>query len=166
MCPVAGDGLFANCDLFVDSSKTRREGICRYGGKLLDKDQSIASDSIYIWYNGNKANPLYIDGDPVTAYGPKADDPFDDKQCIAKIMQLPNSNQVCLMPTCDIRKGEEIFVAYGAEYWSDQPHLDSATLQQARAHYYEKPEYIPSNPFNIASQGSQHSTSSLPPHSE
>ena len=124
----------------MDALKTRREDICRYGGKLIDKDQSIASDSIYIRYNGNKADPLYIDGDPITSYGPKSNDPFDAERFNAKIMQLPNSNQVCLMPTCDIRKGEEIFVAYGAEYWSDQPHLDSATLQQAQAHYYEKPE--------------------------
>ena len=90
--------------------------ICTYEGNFIDKDDVESSDSVYIWENCDDDAPLYLDGNPQTSYGPLANDPLDDHRCNAKIVQLGQSREVVLIPTCDISKGDVIFLSDGAEY--------------------------------------------------
>ena len=88
------------------------------------------------------------------SYGPMANDPLDDERCNAKIHQVGNSNRVILVPTCDIKSGDEIFVSYGKEYWSDQPHCDLDVLQAAQSYYADASDTVNEviTPFTIASK--------------
>ena len=81
-----------------------------------------------------------------------ANDPLDDEKCNAKIHQVGNSNRVILIPTCDIKCGDEIFVSYGKEYWMDQPHCDLDVLLAAQAYYADPADSIKETltPFTIA----------------
>ena len=119
----------------------------------MAKDQTEASLSSYIWFN-NKSKPLYIDGGSKSSYGPMANDPLDDERCNAKIYQVGNSDRVVLIPTCDIKCGDEIFVSYGKEYWSDQPHCDLDVLRAAQSYYADASDTVKEviTPFTIASK--------------
>ena len=89
-----------------------------------------------------------------------ANDPLDDEKCNAKIHQVGNSNSVVLIPTCDIKCGEEIFVSYGQEYWSDQPHCDLDVLHAAQAYYANPADRVKElvTPFTIANNNNVNST--------
>ena len=114
--PKAGYGLFLG-DL------TLRKGnlICTYEGEKLTAEQAAQSSSAYIFEakDAKSGKILYIDAEKETScFGRYANDPRNDHLVNAKIVL--KGGRLVMIATTEIGPGDEIFVDYGVDYWSDK----------------------------------------------
>ena len=109
----AGNGLFAN--------KKFKKGdyICAYSGVLVDNEVvnrgDYISQYIYQHYNGNYA----IDADDeLSCYGRYINDSLSKRKTNCEFNQHKDSDYAYVRAVKNIKKGDEIFVKYGPEYWT------------------------------------------------
>lgn len=114
--PNAGYGLF------LAYQKLRKGSlICTYEGEKLTAEEAQKSKSAYIFEakDSKTGKTLYIDAAREdSCFGRFANDPRDDHLVNAKIVL--KGGRLVVIATTDIEPGDEIFVDYGVEYWSDK----------------------------------------------
>jgi hypothetical protein len=105
--------------------------ICRYIGlryKYHVFQTDFLSKNDYVWWNGRD---VVIDGSAYySSHGAKANDALDGRNN-AEIQWI--NGEAWLVSTREIVQGEEIFVAYGWDYWHDHP--DEQLRLRAQAYY-------------------------------
>lgn len=113
----AGTGLFAK--------KRIKEGqfICWYFGVLVDKDMVDNGyyDSDYLLKNPNpEKSDLIIDAhDPLSCFGRYANDSLHLRKNNSDFEFYTDIYSASLVATKNIKKGEEIYVSYGSEFWRE-----------------------------------------------
>ena len=152
----AGKGLFLKKGINKDGSVSVDTMLAPYDGirfeskKKGDKYIATQDGNDYIW-KGKKGNGtlLVIDAkDPKSCYGRYANDALSARRNNAeiRIIGTQGTYRVALFATKTIRKGDEIFVAYGAEYWKTEPERTPYRVLKNAWRYYEI-----SDPFPLVS---------------
>jgi len=113
----AGKGLYTNVDI------KRGELICEFTGKF------ISNEEVETLLNDNKLLYLIYWDDDVTLDVENSDclaKYANDAEGFMKINGLKNNSKIVfednrcfIMATKNIKKGQEIFVSYGKEYWDN-----------------------------------------------
>ena len=115
--PGAGKGLFTLKNV---PAGTR---ICTYEGERLSKEDlpipNIFPRFDYVWTNNTLT--IIIDGYNKTSFGPFMNDPADEAQCNADIVQ--RNSKVYVETTRELFSFEEVLTSYGGGYWADRFHL-------------------------------------------
>ena len=123
----AGMGLFANKifkkdDIIVD-----------YSGELLTMEQARNSDSYYLFKVGKDT---VIDAENSESLGRYCNDPIKFSKYNAKIKAHTKTETASIVATKKIKKGEEIYVSYGIDYWMNTDHFD--LLKSSNQNYLYK----------------------------
>lgn len=114
---IKGAGL----GLFTTKEIKRDEVICRYNGELLtDRQVTIrvnrGEDSYFVETN----TEVIMDSRKVKGVAKYANDAVGLKKSDFRnnaLITFDDDDDVCLIATRKIKAGEEIFTAYGKEYW-------------------------------------------------
>ena len=108
--PNAGKGLFAKTHILENHRFAFYNGIRKKAQDVNDADL-LDNKAVYLDTN----NDILIFGSP-ECEGYYANDPLDDNRCNCKIVCANGS--YTLQATRNIEPNEELFLAYGADYWS------------------------------------------------
>lgn len=111
----AGKGLFAKKKI------KKGDFICWYFGVLIEKDFVLNEyyDSDYLLSNPH--NELIIDAaDPSSCYGRYINDSLGLKKNNAEFIFYDNTFSAGVIATKNIKKGEEIYLSYGMEFWKEE----------------------------------------------
>ena len=149
-----GEGLFATKKFRVN------QFICFYDGvRVKTREEMVAMDDSheYLWSEGDGDDFICINAqNPDSGYGRYANDSLTPQhlQAVdkvtdnAKIMYNPSldrSKPVILRALREILPGEEIYVAYGGDYWSVYRGLDYETALRVME-CYDLPNIPPHRP--------------------
>lgn len=111
----AGTGLFAK--------KRIQEGqfICWYFGVLVDTDmvENGYYDSDYLLKNPNKPDLIIDAEDPLSCFGRYANDSLHLQKNNCYFEFYRDINSASLVATKNIKKGDEIYVSYGINFWRE-----------------------------------------------
>jgi len=130
--PGSGQGLFAKKEF------KKGEIITRYRGKAINKAESDRTDSGYaVEINRN----LFVDGkDTQSGFGRWSNDCRARSKALkvcpgnnAKLAVSTRHKTVNVKATKKIKKGGEIYVAYGSHYWSESDKLRKKAAARAKA---------------------------------
>ena len=112
----AGTGLFAKKKFKKD------EFICWYFGVLVDKDlvENEYYDSDYLLKNPHHLDFIIDADDPLSCFGRYANDSLGRKKNNSRFEFYVDINTASLVATKDIKKGDEIYVDYGTDFWLDE----------------------------------------------
>jgi SET domain-containing protein len=116
--PNAGKGLFTSLPIFKD------EIISLFKGEILSAEEAdIRANNGTNRYFINMLDGTIMDSMKVKCFAKYANDAeglvkseFSNNATIT----LDDDNRVCLVATCDIIIGKEIFCSYGRKYWQKQ----------------------------------------------
>eukprot|EP00455_Lapot_gusevi_P038328 TRINITY_DN4294_c0_g1_i9.p1 TRINITY_DN4294_c0_g1~~TRINITY_DN4294_c0_g1_i9.p1 ORF type:complete len:174 (-),score=55.42 TRINITY_DN4294_c0_g1_i9:455-919(-) len=125
----AGMGLFAGMDLPADTI------VMYYEGVVLSEEQyerlAAADDTEYVLYIWNRG--VYVDGkDPNTSQFKTR---FLNHSCAPKA-NLKWGDDGALVTLRPIKKGEEMYVDYGSDYWTPE---ETAAINNATIAAYNAP---------------------------
>jgi SET domain-containing protein len=110
----AGKGLFAK------QAMKRGDHICLYFGVLVFKDQVHNGYYESDYMLEDPAHDFIIDAaDPKSCLGRYANDSLSMKKSNCKFAFYDDPFSGYLQATKAIKKGEEIYVSYGKDYWQD-----------------------------------------------
>ncbi len=111
----AGTGLFAKKKI------KKGDFICWYFGVLIGKDMTENEyyDSDYLLTNPHLQNYVIDAEDPLSCFGRYANDSLSLRKTNSKFQYYTNTQSAGLEATKDIKKGEEIYVSYGTEFWRE-----------------------------------------------
>lgn len=114
--PNAGKGLFTAIDI------EKNEIIAVFKGEILDEDEEEKrkdkNEYFVVLLNGLVMDSKYTDC--FAKYANDAECKFKTKFKNNAIITINFENEPCLVATKKIKDGEEIFVSYGSDYWSDK----------------------------------------------
>jgi uncharacterized protein len=111
----AGQGLFTK------KAIKKGEFLCHYFGVYVDKDsvQNGYYDSDYLLQE--RGNDLIIDAaDPLSCLGRYANDSLSRKKTNSIFKFYNNTYGASINASKAIKKGEEIYVSYGSEFWKEE----------------------------------------------
>ena len=114
----------AGYGLFMAQPNIKAGGlITTYEGKRITRAEAEESDSGYIFETVTKEGThLCIDArDETSCFGRYINDPRDDTLVNAKVVL--KGGRLVVIATTDLYEGDEVFISYGAEYWSDKLEL-------------------------------------------
>jgi len=114
----AGNGLFTAISIYKD------EVICVFKGEQLTHEESIkrmlaGEDRYFI----NMVEGGIMDSMHVNCFAKYANDVVGSQFKTNSKISLDENDQVCLVATRNIKKGEEIFCSYGKRYWKGKVEL-------------------------------------------
>lgn len=112
----AGTGLFAKKKFKKD------EFICWYFGVLVEKDlvENEYYDSDYLLKNPYHLDLIIDADDPLSCFARYANDSLSRKKTNSRFEFYVDINTASLVATKDIKKGDEIYVDYGTEFWLEE----------------------------------------------
>ena len=148
----AGKGLFLKKGIKKDGSVDAGTYLCPYDGVRIKDKRDIKKyiakhpNNDYIWSGMNiNGHWCAIDAsDPKSCYGRYANDALSSRNN-AEIILISGgaSLRAVVRATKKIKKGEEIFIAYGAEYWLSEPERTNPRVLQNAKRYYKDSEVTP-----------------------
>lgn len=113
--PYAGKGLFNETGRTIKAGST----VCYYTGHRHNfKSQQSLQDKSYLL---NVAAEIFVDPGPILAIKARyINDPLNEKIINCTFVPQPEHFRCAVVAKRDISPGEELFVSYGDQYWSQQ----------------------------------------------